>query len=590
MKANNAERLFFIIFVIVFSFVVNLHAQIENSNTHLIARRIADRVIGETTFALTNTELKPVLNIQVIDFSKIFRNKNTNPSFALAKISVQEGSKFNFGISYTEPVKIWINKKFVFNGKDKDKFHFKEIAYSIFSFQDTLAVQLNKGMNRIIIESPGGSNALIYLRELTDVEENPRSKILPIVKKNHSLFAWGFITNSKKGLMIGKNSDSEKNLVDSLFSEQFLSSVQLEFPKTNIIKRLTIDPSTTFNKDSFADWNYPNGILMMAMMDLSKATGDERYRVFVKKYCDFIVGNLFLFKKQYYEDHDLRTSYYRIFRKSMLDDAGAPALPFAEITLYDKVHDYDSLLFEMANYVLYDQARLPDGTLCRPEPEKWTIWADDLFMSVPLLVRMGRITNRRKYFDEAEKQIINFNKYLFDSQKKLYKHGWFSKTNRKSKIFWGRANGWILWAESDALNYLPKDNKYYNEVERIFINHIKGILDCQDINGMWHQVLDDKNSFEETSCTAMFIVALAKGITGGILDKNLSANVFNAWKALQTKITSAGVVKDICCGTGIGDSKEFYETRQRYDNDPRGLGAIICADVEIAKLENYLKL
>ncbi|HUX60021.1 MAG TPA: glycoside hydrolase family 88 protein [Ignavibacteriaceae bacterium] len=566
-----------------------MQAQIDNAKTLLIAQRIADRVIGETTFALINSAQKPVLNIQVIDFSKVLPSRSTKPEFALAKISVKENTKLNFGISYTEPVKVWINNKLVFYGKDKGKFHFKEIAYSIYSFQDTLAVQLNKGMNRIIIESPGGSNALIYLRELTGAEEKPRLKMFPIVKNNHSLFVWGYITNSKKGVMIRKNSDSENNLVDSLFSEQFLSKVQLEFPKTNIIKRLAINKGNIYNKDSFADWNYPNGILMMAMMGLSKATGDERYHIFVRKYCDFIEKNLPVFKKQYFDDHDLRTSYYRIFRKCMLDDAGAPALPFAELSLYDKVHDYDSLLFEMADYVLYDQPRLPDGTLCRPEPVKWTIWADDLFMSVPLLVRMGRLTNRRKYYDEAEKQIINFNKYLYDPQKKLYKHGWFSKTDRKSKIFWGRANGWIIWAESDALTYLPKDNKNYKKVETIFINHIKGILDCQDINGMWHQVLDDKKSFEETSCTAMFIIALAKGITGGILDKNLSTNVFNAWKALQTKITSAGVVKDICCGTGIGDSKEFYETRQRYDNDPRGLGAIICADVEVSKLEKYLK-
>ncbi len=589
MKASNVKKLFSIIFVIVFSCFINLQAQRDNSKTLLIARRIANRVIDETTFALTNTKQKPALNIQVIDFPKIFLNKNTYPAYALAKISVQEDSKLNFGISYSEPVKIWINKKLVFNGKDKGKFHFKEIAYSIFSFQDTLAVQLDKGMNRIIVESQAESKPLIYLRELTGVEANPSSKILPIFKNNHSQFAWGYISDVKKVLPIVKNSFTEKDLIDSLFSDQFLSGVQLEFPKTVIIKRLAINAATTFNKDSFADWNYPNGILMMAMMDLSKATSEERYHLFVKEYCDFIVGNLPVFKKQYFDDHDLRTSYYRIFRKSMLDDAGAPALPFAEISRFDKVHDYDSLLFGMADYVLYGQSRLPDGTLCRPEPEKWTIWADDLFMSVPLLVRMGMITNQRKYFDEAEKQVINFNKYLFDSQKKLYKHGWFSKTHQKSRIFWGRANGWILWAESDALSYLPKDSRYYNEIERIFINHLNGILAYQDSSGMWHQVLDDKNSFEETSCTAMIIIALAKGITNGFLDKSLSEKAFKAWQALQTKITSTGVVKDISCGTGIGDSKKFYETRQRFDNDPRGLGAIICADIAISKLENYLK-
>lgn len=577
------------IFLVVLFFTLNLYAQIDKSNSLLIVERIADKVIDETAFALTSTKLKPVLNIQVIDFSKIFNSHNAKPVFALARISVNENTKLNFGISYKQAIKVWINNKLVFNGEDKGHFHFKEIGYSIFSFQDTFAVNLQKGMNRIIVESLSESKQIVFLGELIPPDEKPNAKFIAVAAKVDSPFPWGFISYVKAGLAAAGDSNSEKILIDSLFSEQFISNLQLKFEKNIIIKKLVDNSACGFNKDSFADWNYPNGILMMAMMNLSKAAGNERYNLFVKKYCEFVWKNLSLFKKQYYVDHDMRTSYYRIFRKCMLDDAGAPVLPFAEIRMHDKVHKYDALLKEMSDYVLNKQSRLSDGTLCRPEPERWTIWADDLFMSVPLLVRMGIITNQNKYFDEAAKQIINFNKYLSDPATNLYKHGWFSKTNQQSKIFWGRANGWVLWAESDALNYLPKDNKYYIEVERIFINQIKGILACQDSSGMWHQVLDDKNSYEETSCTAMFIAASASGITSGILDKNLSAYVFKAWKALQTKITSDGDVKDICCGTGIGNSKKFYETRRRYDNDPRGLGAVISAGVEVAKLEDYLK-
>ncbi len=73
----------------------------------------------------------------------------------------------------------------------------------------------------------------------------------------------------------------------------------------------------------------------------------------------------------------------------------------------------------MVNYDFNEQPRLKDGTLCRPEPEKWTVWADDLFMSVPLFLRMGKITGDKKYFDDAAKQIINFNQLLFDKKRTL---------------------------------------------------------------------------------------------------------------------------------------------------------------------------
>ena len=576
--------------VILFPLVLNLYAQKVDSTPLLIVKKIAGRVIDETNFKLINTEQKTILNIQIIDFPKIFRNQSSKPAFALAKISVPENKKLSFGIAYSQPVKIWIDNKMVFQGNDNGKFFFKEIGYSMFSFQDTFSVNLHKGINRIIVESFTKRKSFVYLRELTGVDENPFSKFLPLNLINQTSFVWGFINGEMKGFNLVKNYDYEISLLDSLFNEQSLSKLNLEYPKANIIKNLVLNTEGTVKNDSFADWNYPNGILMMALLNLSKETGDKSYHAFVTKYCSFIAANLPLFKKQYFRDHDLRTSYYRIFRKSMLDDAGAPTLPFVELSLQDKIHNYDSLIIEMADYVLNGQSRLTDGTYCRPEPEKWTIWADDLFMSIPLLVRTGKLTKLNKYFNEAANQIINFNKYLFDPDKKLYKHGWFSSTNEKSAIYWGRANGWVLWAESDALGYLPKDNIYYYEVERIFIDHINGILTCQDRSGMWHQVLNDKSSFEETSCTAMFIVALSKGITNGILNRNLSVNVFKAWGSLQTKISSEGIVKDISCGTEIKNNVKYYEERKTYDNDPRGLGAIIEAGIEVAKLENYLKL
>ncbi len=150
------------------------------------------------------------------------------------------------------------------------------------------------------------------------------------------------------------------------------------------------------------------------------------YSEFGKKYCDFIFSNLDIFKKQYFRDHDIRGSFYRVFRKGMLDDAGSPVLPFVQIELNNHIRIYDTLINSMADYILHEQSRLQDGTFCRPEPEKETVWADDLFMSVPLLMRLGVLNNDEKYFNEAAKQVINFNRYLFDNDNKIYKHGWFS--------------------------------------------------------------------------------------------------------------------------------------------------------------------
>lgn len=574
-----------IFFFGIILFSINLFAQ--QADPLLTAKRIADRIIDETTFNLIDAKQTAAMDLQVIDFASASEILNEKYAYAFAKIVVQDTRTLKFGLSYSSPLKIWINKRLVFQNDRKTKFIFKEIAYSLFCFNDTLILKLNKNSNSIVIGSKLEKGSFIYLRELTGAEENPKSKILPVISGQIFTWPWCFIGYSNNIRTDHRNAELIPLFVDSLLNGHLDKKYSLLILEPKELKKLAVNPNITFKKESFADWTYPNGTLMMTLIKLSDATGDERYHSFVKKYCSFIQDNLSLFKNQYYENHDLRGSYYRIFRKSMLDDAGAPTIPFAEIEIHDQTKDYDPLVNEMANYVMNDQARLHDGTLCRPEPEKWTVWADDLFMSVPLLLRMGILTNQEKYFDEAAKQIINFNKYLFDSKAKLYKHGWFSSTNQKSNVFWGRANGWVVWATSEAILKLPVNHPKYKKIETVFRNHLLGILRMQDHSGVWHQILDDKDSFEETSAAAMFIVGLSRGVMNGILDKSYSEKIFATWSALQNKITADGIVKDICCGTGIGTDAEFYKTRQRSNNDPRGLGAVIEAAIEIDMLKKY---
>ncbi len=325
---------------------------------------------------------------------------------------------------------------------------------------------------------------------------------------------------------------------------------------------------------------------MLSIWELGEISGVEKYQKFVKKWCDFIIKNIPYFRYQYDTLHALRGSFHRIFRKSMLDDAGAPVFPFLQIYMNRKNEKYHNLIYEMADYVMNKQSRLDNGTLCRPEPEKWTVWADDLFMSVPLMLRMGKITGEKKYYSDAVKQIKNFNSLLFDKNKRLYKHGWFSRTKKTSPVFWGRANGWIMWAVSEALSLLPKDYEGYSDIMKIYKEHVDGLIKYHDKSGMWHQVLDHPESYEETSCTAMFILGIARGVNNGWLDRKYSHAAVKGWNALTNKIEPDGIVHGICRGTGMGDNLEFYFNRPTIDNDPRGLGAVITAGIEITKLES----
>jgi rhamnogalacturonyl hydrolase YesR len=573
------------IFLILISIIVLAFSASEDKRTPIqIARSIADRIINDTSFELRPVIQTPQLDIQVLNPGELSGNIN-GINYALSTILVNDNCKLKFGLSYNSPLKIWINNKLAFGNKIERNFHFKEIAYSIFEFQDTIEVELQKGTNRILIKTLSTeSPSKIYLREISEPDEPLQTKFIPPLKGINSIWVY-------TGPFIIENN----NLFDESFPpesgtqlyyqycEQFFS---WKMPKQNILLELSIKEDAAYKRESFVEWMYPNGTVLFSLEHLANSINERKYSEFIEKVFDYTVTYYELFRKQYYEFDGFRSANHRLYRMGMLDDASAPALPYINAMLNKPVSNYKPIVDKVLEYVSYGQSRLSDGTLCRPEPKKMTVWADDLFMSVPFLVRAAKLYNNQKLYDDAAKQIINFNKYLFDKEKQLYKHAWFDFSKEKSVAYWGRANGWIIWATSDAMLNLPQNHKNYNDIKKIFSKHIDGLIKVQNENGMWHQLLDRKDSFEETSCTAMFIIGLARGIKNGWIKKSYEKNLMLAWNALKSKISEDGVVRDITRGTGIGNNLEFYFKRERFNNDPRGLGAVLTAAVE---MEQFLQ-
>jgi rhamnogalacturonyl hydrolase YesR len=344
--------------------------------------------------------------------------------------------------------------------------------------------------------------------------------------------------------------------------------------------KATIPEGASFRDHSYFEWHYSNGQMALALIQLADATKDKRYTAFLDRYCSTTLRLYVTCKYRYEVLKDAKVFNYRLFLKGMLDNTSAAALPYAERALYGE-SKCRFLVDEMAEYITHQQARLSDGTLCRPDPEEQTVWADDLFMSVPFMLRYAKLSGDQAYYDDAARQVIQFNKHLFDKDKGIAYHAWFDKRQQHSVAYWGRANGWMVWAVSEALLHLPTMHADYNTVLSIFRDQMKGLLRYQNENGMWHQVLDNQESYEETSCTAMFTLALARGVRNGWIDRKYEENVLRGWKGVAARIAEDGTVSGSCQGTSIGENLEYYLTRKTPLHDPRGLGAVITAGIEV---------
>lgn len=337
-------------------------------------------------------------------------------------------------------------------------------------------------------------------------------------------------------------------------------------------------------QNGYNDWKYWTGVLHLGFNRLGEYTDIPRYVDYSKRNYEFFFKDR-EYLQSVFDGKDMwNFPVAQSLSISELDHCGAMGASLIELYTTDKKLVYWQYINRAAEHISTRQVRLTDGTLARHHPHAKTVWADDLYMSVPFLARMAKLTGKNCYFDDAIRQVLLFNEYLYDKNAGLMWHAYYDDLKVNGGAYWGRCNGWMMVAMADLLCFLPKNYQGRDKVEFLLNRQIREIARYQSPSGLWHQVLDRNDSYLETSCTAMFTYAIALSINQGWLDKRYSSIAFAGWMGVESTITNEGEVLGICAGTGIGDNIGFYYSRPTPVNDIHGLGAIILAGIEVAKL------
>jgi unsaturated rhamnogalacturonyl hydrolase len=334
----------------------------------------------------------------------------------------------------------------------------------------------------------------------------------------------------------------------------------------------------------YTDWRYWNGVLNIAMLRAADALHDSAYATFSKRNIAFCFDNYKYFEGRYRNQGKWNYPLGQMFIMEELDDCGAMGASVIEVQRRAPQDRYLKYTHQAAEHILTEQARLDDGTLVRSFPHKWTLWADDLYMSVSFVSRMGELSGDRRYFDDAAMQVINFHKRLFDQEKGLMHHCWYSDVSRPGVAYWGRANGWAMLAQVDLLDRLPKDHPKRDTLLVLLQRHILGIAQYQGGDGLWHQLLDKVDSYLETSCSAMFTYSIARAVSKGYIEPRYSSIAKRGWEGVMSKIRTDGQVEGVCTGTGVSDDLVFYYHRPTPLNDVHGIGAVLLAGTEVLGL------
>lgn len=341
-------------------------------------------------------------------------------------------------------------------------------------------------------------------------------------------------------------------------------------------------------------WNYTHGVVCSALLDLWEATGDNRYVTYVNAYADTAIladGSVgFNYKRSNYNlDHITPGNIlFRLYKHNGTEKY-AKAIAFLR-------------------QQLREQPRTSEGGFWHKKVYPHQMWLDGLFMASPFLAQYAVFAGEQAAMDDVVKQLMLVAKKTYDPITGLFTHAWDESksqawadpTTGKSHHFWGRSVGWYAMALVDALDVIPVDHPQRAAVLTIFKDLAQTIVRWQDApSGLWYQLLNlaDRKAdgnYLESSCSAMFVYALAKGVNRDYLDPAFLKAADKGFSGLLQDCVafnrdgSLSITKT-CSVAGLGGnpyrdgSFEYYISEPVRQDDPKAIGPFIRACLELNK-------
>lgn len=342
-------------------------------------------------------------------------------------------------------------------------------------------------------------------------------------------------------------------------------------------------------------WNYIDGCMMTSLIELYKATNDEKYLDFVKKFVDYYVredGTILGYEMEKYSTDDVSES------RILFD-----LYKFTGEEKYNKA-------IEMCYQQILTHPRTKEGNFWHKKIYPNQVWLDGLYMMQVFYTRYETERNKLKNYSDIVGQFKNVYNIMRDKETGLYYHAydssksmfWANKETGLSQNYWLRSIGWYTVALIDVYSYM--DEQMYDEyhtIKEIFKETIDSILKYQDQESkMFYQVPNfpgrEKN-YLETSGSCMIAYAILKGVRLKALPERylqIGLDIFNGIcnKYLTVKEDGDLNLGGICLVAGLGPENnlrrdgtyEYYMSEPIVENDAKGVGPFIMAYTEVKRL------
>ena len=204
-------------------------------------------------------------------------------------------------------------------------------------------------------------------------------------------------------------------------------------------------------------------------------------------------------------------------------------------------------------------------------------YLDGAFKLAAVQIHAWQITHKQRYARRAIRELLLFIRD-FQQPDGLFFHG------IKAHVYWGRGDGWMASALTEAVTGLPATMPGYGKIMKSYKAMMAGLLTYQAKDGMWRQVVNDPKAWNESSCTGMFTYALATGVNHGWLHGNkYRTAVKKGWLALCRHLDSKYNVRDVCILTEHANNWGYYLSRPKQTGNLHGQFSMMWAARELCR-------
>ena len=345
-------------------------------------------------------------------------------------------------------------------------------------------------------------------------------------------------------------------------------------------------------------WNYIDGCMMIALLNMHKITGQKRYYDFAENFLDYYVfedGSLRGFAE---EDYNLDNICEGRVLFDVYNMSGKEKYRKAIETLYGQIQR---------------QPRTHEGNFWHKAIYPNQVWLDGLYMAQVFYSRYTTDFEGGKNYEDIRRQFRTVREKMFDPATGLYRHGYdashtafWAGEDGCSKNPWLRSLGWFSAALIDVTADLSEDAvEFRQEMTGIAKELAENLLPYIDKeSGMLWQVPNQvgrEGNYPETSGSAMIAYFYLKGARLGMLDKSyakIGADIFNSICSRYLTETDGKLnLGGICLVAGLGPennrrrdgSYEYYISEPIVENDAKGLAPFLMCYTELLQSELEVK-